>query len=684
MPIIEVDHISKSYRAQRGGRVLLGRGGLSDLLRRKKVGTVHALDNVSFDVEPGESLGIIGANGSGKSTLLKIIAGVTVPTTGTVRVRGRVASLLELGAGFHPMLTGRENVYLNAGILGMRHAEVDAIFEEIVAFSGIGDFIDYPVDTYSSGMFVRIGFAVAAYTNPDIFLIDEVLSVGDEEFQRRCRMRIGELIEQNKTIVFVSHDLSIINTLCQRVVLMSAGKMILRDSARKAVDFYLRQVGAEKGLHTLEAVPLEAIVCNGRVSMFHNQDEITGASGFGFRIFSMGNWHYSYEADWEIIEREKTRCTAHGRLSKLPILLIWSVTFDNGELIWRLALECDKKCEIDFFQVNLFFPKSYTSWVFDDDGGPFPDILPEHVNWEPVCAPEVLCEEVAFVPSPQSTLPPVSVRVDSQTPNLRGYITNTDYMTGCRMLQLEGHLTGEGEMLPVGHRDIATLHINASGDRQTLDQKSRLRVLDAGRLQARFERGRLRLSVDGKEITTKLHLYASILIGNLWNDSQTLRWEGIERDGDVLRLIGASRRFPLRLHWTLKPDAEAIALEIELEALDTLEVQEHHTSVVLLEQYERWETQHESGTFPPIDPELGDWQHLNKNYAPGTFARASGKDLPTITLETDADNLRLTAINTSYQERARVLQALRTPDHGILTYEKGRHPYFHGRLSIQS
>jgi len=212
MAIIEVQNVSKVFPARRGARDLRGRGGIGDWIRGRKTETFEALKDITLSVDEGESLGIIGRNGSGKSTLLALIAGVSLPTYGTVTVRGRVASLLELGAGFHPILTGRENVYLNAGLLGMRHAQVDEVFDEIVAFSGIGDFIDQPVETYSSGRYVRIGFAVAVHVNPDVFLVDEVLSVGDEEFQRKCRRKIGELREQRKTIVFVSHDLGIVNT----------------------------------------------------------------------------------------------------------------------------------------------------------------------------------------------------------------------------------------------------------------------------------------------------------------------------------------------------------------------------------------------------------------------------------------------------------------------------------------
>ena len=228
---------------------MVARRAVVDWIRGRKVEPVMALRDVSFTVDPGESLGIIGANGSGKSTLLKILAGVTLPTEGHVTVRGRVASLLELGAGFHPMLTGRENVYLNAGLLGMRHAQVDEVFDRIVAFSGIGDFMDQPVDTYLSGMYVRIAFAVAAHVNPDIFLVDEVLSVGDEAFQRKCRVKIGELREQGKTIVFVSHDLGSVNSVCDRVVLLNRGQMISRGSPKETIDFYLRQIGHASGVH---------------------------------------------------------------------------------------------------------------------------------------------------------------------------------------------------------------------------------------------------------------------------------------------------------------------------------------------------------------------------------------------------------------------------------------------------
>jgi len=194
-----------------------------------------ALDDVSFTIDQGESVALLGLNGSGKSTSLKLISGVLVPDSGEVLTRGRVAGLIEVGAGFHPDLSGRENVYLNAAILGMSQAETDARFDEIVAFSGIERFIDTEVKHYSSGMFVRLAFAVAIHTEMDTLLVDEVLSVGDEPFQHKCIERIRELNEAGKTLVVVSHDLATVSQICRRGVVMRSGTVLFDGPIDEAV-----------------------------------------------------------------------------------------------------------------------------------------------------------------------------------------------------------------------------------------------------------------------------------------------------------------------------------------------------------------------------------------------------------------------------------------------------------------
>lgn len=211
-----------------------------------------ALKDVSLTIQAGTTIGLIGHNGSGKSTLLKVIGGILDPTKGTVENRGRIAALLELGAGFHPDLTGRENVYLNASILGLSRAETDARFDDILAFSGIGTFIDSQVKFYSSGMYVRLAFAVAVHTEPDILLVDEVLAVGDEAFQRKCLDKIREFQEEGCTIVLVTHSLGQVVELCSRAVLLNQGKVVVDGDPREAVAKF-RDILEERRLDDLDA-----------------------------------------------------------------------------------------------------------------------------------------------------------------------------------------------------------------------------------------------------------------------------------------------------------------------------------------------------------------------------------------------------------------------------------------------
>lgn len=232
---IEVTDISKQFvlrhtRSIKEAVVWLAKGRKGDLTKK-----FHALRNVSLHVQTGETVALLGLNGSGKSTLLKHISGVMLPDSGSVRTRGRVAGLIEVGAGFHPDLSGRDNVYLNGAILGMTEQEVNDRFESIVEFAEIGEFIDTEVKFYSSGMYLRLAFSVAVHTDPEVFLIDEILAVGDEPFQRKCIDKIQELAERGKTLVVVSHDLDLVSRICARGVLLEHGNVLFDGPIHEAV-----------------------------------------------------------------------------------------------------------------------------------------------------------------------------------------------------------------------------------------------------------------------------------------------------------------------------------------------------------------------------------------------------------------------------------------------------------------
>jgi lipopolysaccharide transport system ATP-binding protein len=226
-----------------------------------------ALRDVNFSVEPGDVVGIIGVNGAGKSTLLKILSRITDPTEGYVRLRGRVASLLEVGTGFHPDLTGRENIFLNGVMLGMTKAEVQSKFDEIVAFSELEKFLDTPVKHYSSGMYVRLGFAVAAHLDPEILIVDEVLAVGDMAFQKKCLGKMGEFRESGRTILFVSHNIAAVLNLCQKGIVLQQGRIPFQGDAKSAVNYYVGVVSGEEKKNVLHVADLWN--ARGRLPQYH-------------------------------------------------------------------------------------------------------------------------------------------------------------------------------------------------------------------------------------------------------------------------------------------------------------------------------------------------------------------------------------------------------------------------------
>jgi lipopolysaccharide transport system ATP-binding protein len=275
--VIRVENVSKAYRL---GQISSGtlsddikvwaakaRGKPNPLLKigqdhlhNQEGDTLWALNDISFTVAQGSVLGIIGRNGAGKSTILKILSRVTAPTSGFVKVKGRIASLLEVGTGFHPELTGRENIYLNGAILGMKKTEIDSKFDEIVDFSEVEQFIDTPVKRYSSGMYVRLAFAVAAHLEPEILVVDEVLAVGDAEFQRKSLGKMGDVAQQGRTVLFVSHNMSAILRLTQEAIVLEKGHLVMRAVSADAVDYYLSAKDARAGERIWEKdeVPSEA------------------------------------------------------------------------------------------------------------------------------------------------------------------------------------------------------------------------------------------------------------------------------------------------------------------------------------------------------------------------------------------------------------------------------------------
>jgi len=295
---------------------------------------IWALRSISFEVKHGEVLGIIGRNGSGKSTLLKILSRITEPTEGRAQIIGRVGSLLEVGTGFHPELTGRENIYLNSAILGMKKAETDRKFDEIVDFAEVEKFIDTPVKRYSSGMYVRLAFAVAAYLEPEILLVDEVLAVGDVAFQKKCLGKISDVAKEGRTVLFVSHNMAVISNLCERCLLLDSGRIVIDGSVNASIECYISSI------QTLnQFIPLHSRVDrqgNGRLR-FTNFKISSPTRAITDTVVTGENVSLTieYEADSEKLKNVSISIPFYNHLGQ-PIFMCWTrLVGQDFELVER-------------------------------------------------------------------------------------------------------------------------------------------------------------------------------------------------------------------------------------------------------------------------------------------------------------------------------------------------------------
>ena len=385
------DSLARSFRA---------------FLRKPRSGSpedpyIWALKDVSFDIRRGEVVGIIGPNAAGKSTLLKIVSRITEPTEGYAEVRGRVGSLLEVGTGFHPELTGRENIYLNGAILGMKKLEIDRKLDDIVTFAGIGKFLDTPVKYYSSGMYVRVAFAVAAHLEPEILLVDEVLAVGDAEFQRKCLGKMRAVATQGRTVLFVSHNLQAVESLCQRGLLLTQGTLVYDGSASQACEQYLKGlqpfVGVEIDSHParrgdgrvritkLEVVDVDTGTPTARLSsgksfavrLHFEAKETMEFPRFGFALLTArGSRVFNTVSTDAGLDTEKITGSGVAELRVNNIALSPGTYLCNLAVTDRTGNYCDYLREVPCFDVepSKLLPKTR---LYDQSSG----IVYVHVDW---------------------------------------------------------------------------------------------------------------------------------------------------------------------------------------------------------------------------------------------------------------------------------------------------------------
>jgi len=437
--VIELRNVGVMFRLQEEREATL-KESLFNLIRgRYRYKDFWALRGVSSQVEKGETLGIIGENGSGKTTLLKILAGIYQPDEGEVSVRGKISALLELGAGFHEELTGRENIYLNASILGISREKISQVYHQIVEFAELERFIDTPLKNYSSGMKVRLGFAIAAHVDCDILLVDEVLAVGDEAFQGKCYEKIEEMRRRGATLVFVSHDMNAVRRLCDRVILLHKGRLIERGGSRQVIQRYFLTMSRQRGIVVAEEKPLSLVFHNGRISLYLDNKELTRAAGLYSSIFAHEIWHDSSQAIWNKEPSPSNEIVVNGKWRRLPVVQRWRLKIeDHRTIYWEVEMECLNETSIKEFHLSLLLQDSYCRWFTPFEEGEFSPIDSTEVEWIQLNHLSKAGNMIGVkgVRGDSFQLPGITIVLDGNYTSFIPSALNTDFVNNSRVLQL--------------------------------------------------------------------------------------------------------------------------------------------------------------------------------------------------------------------------------------------------------
>lgn len=648
-----------------------------------------AVQGLSFEISAGEAVGFIGSNGAGKSTLLKLMAGILVPDRGSVTVQGNVAALLELGAGFHFDLTGRENIWLNGPLMGLSARLVDEKMEEIVRFSELEDFIDSPLRTYSSGMVLRLGFSIAAHLPADILLIDEVLAVGDESFQRKCYEKIRSFRDEGKTLVLISHDMNAISQICSRVNLIHKGRIVNSGAPGRVIGFYMRTAGERQGMTVLQSGESSAIFNNGRISLFHKGEEVTTSLGIYSELEVQDLAQFSYHADWKIEKSTESSCEIHGRYHSIPAIWIWRLVLSEGVLSLEFILRTTETIVLQKAVLNGIFHADYDSWWTDNETDRLSPIPPFEKVWNRLAIRKLRNERIGLASSsPDRKASVVELEMGGPSPeSVREKIVevfNTQYEMFGRVLRVQNFdLADRARPLEPGDRVFfrGNVVLRETPAKQWLEPLEKKQFLANGGTTIHFRGNGFHLSYEGADLSKSLGIYTSVRSQGRFDGSYEADWSRLEKTDDSLTAVSKCRYFPITLFWTIRKKGNGFEFSLKMSVHESVEVDREQTNIMLSERYDRWEHPAEKGKFPEkFNRDFsGDWDCRTECDPPGKIA-ASGEGLPTVILETDMSSpYRLRVINSDEGFSGRVLQCVRL-NRGRLT--PGEYEYFSGHIRI--
>ena len=655
---------------------------------------IWALEDVSFNVNKGEVLGVIGQNGSGKTTLLKLIAGMLICDRGQIAVNGKVSMLMELGAGFNPEFTGRENVTLNARLYGLEE-DLDKRIEKIMDFTGLGKFIDAPIKHYSQGMFMRLAFALAVFVEPEIFLIDDILAVGDQEAQQKCMKKIFELKQAGTSIVLVSHDMNMISALCSRVLLLERGKIVKEGPPQKVIPYYLDTVGDKNGIAVLRQEGLRVIFNNGKVNVTYNDMPLTKTMGgyVAFFATSLNSWLSSFNLTWRIKSCSPDALVAEGISLEGAVSQIWNLSLKDSWLKWLVEV---KEEPVKEAHIDVAIDPVYQEWQALDKKNDFPPFI-HKANWQDLGKIDLPEGILSLNPlQGYDGFPGIVVRAEGTHQQVR--LFNTGYEQEARIVQVYSNSNNLIAIDMGVFRDRGELghYLSIHREKFLFRQKSeteeilKQRSLTSGSLRifADLEHKSLKLFYKDKEITKGSGLHSSYYANQKWIDSQQALWQGGQTSDKEIMLSLNYEALSLTEIWFLNcHENDVLHIRIEIEAKIPISLTDHRVKLELQEKYARWFTTQEEGDFSVTSymENLSPVRLKDRRVCQVALKAEAAENLPALSFDSlsssDRRILGICKYKEAEEEYVNINFSLIIPKKEELI-QSGRYTYFKGRIAL--
>lgn len=651
----------------------------------------HALKGINFNIKKEETVGIIGENGAGKSTILKLIMGILKPDQGEIEVNARVSGLLELGAGFQPESTGRENIYSNAALFGLTQKQVNEKYEDIVNFASLGKFINAPIKCYSQGMFVRLAFAIAIHMDSDVLLIDDTFAVGDEYFQRKCIKKIFELKEEGRTVIFVTHDINMLKRICNRAIFIKEGEIIKDDSTEKVIPLYTQLVGQKQSVGILKQNALALVFNNGRIFLNWQDRLITPNYGVYTVFIATGKWYYSLQADWEIKMQSQNKLTAIGKFFQLAMIQVWNLELTNDcEIKWDVEIKLEEPLEIQELHTNVMLSNEYANWFTTIEKGEFSQIDYNSKSWNALIGNNVFrkCIGVTENENSGNKLPSLIFEQSSQLTNGYAQVYNSDYAANCRILQHKLFLLQNQSAIEAYQVAFFSwkmiVNMPNSHIKDYLVNLEDEYVLSCEKLKLVLNNGRITLNYNEGDITKANHIYSSIYANGKWYFSHSASWQVKKVNKNKIVAQYAWKDLPITqtLEMVIK-DESLFTLNLAVTVNQEISIEEQHVCFMFLDKYQYWHSEYGDGAFPLKFFEIN--MDMLQRCIPEGIIGLCDKDsnLPHVSLKFFKNpNIFAKVFNSDFYHKSRVLRVEKVYPESNVRLPRGEYECFNIEVTL--